>query len=290
MMAQDTAMKTILAAALTAWLSCLSGCSWDTVSGSDSDTDRPERVEATLHDSTAAAGLAYLSVETENGGIEVTAADGDWVQVRVHTEVRAASLARAEDFATQVEVRVERDGDGLRLYHQSPRPPADIEVIVNYAVECPPQVIASLAGVNGDIAVTGLTAATAVAVVNGRIDYQGSRGPLSAISVNGDISATIRDLAAAASLLTANGTVDVTVPSGVGSLAVQSTNGTVAVHLHRGFGGRLDAQVTQGQIHSGIDLTATQVSDTRLRGTLGAGGDAEVELRVTNGTIRIDTL
>lgn len=273
---------------LAACLIAAAGCSVDTISGSDGDRD--ERYETSLADSTAAAGLASLSVETENGRIEVTASSGDWVQIRVHTQVRAPSLERAEDFASQVAVEVERDGDELRLYHEHPHPPNDIQVIVDYEVECPPQLVASLVGVNGDIDVEGLTAATSIVLVNGDVDFRGSLGPLSVVSVNGGISATIRDLASAASFVTVNGTVDITVPSGVGSLSVQATNGTVAVHLHEGFDAQLDARVSLGRIRSDVQLSAAQVTETRLRGTIGTGGDAEVAVQVTNGTIEIDTL
>jgi len=271
---------------LAAWLAALAGCSWDTVTGSHQE----ERAVEVFSDSTATAGLAALSVETENGSIEVTASTADVLRIGMRVEVRAASLAQAEAFASEVTTQVERDGDELRLYYEHPDPPRGVTVVVDYEVECPAGLAVALVGVNGSVEVEGLSGPTSILLVNGNVDFSGRRGPLAVVTVNGNIAASLADLSSAGSFVTVNGSIDVSVESGVGSLAAQCTNGTVAVHLHAGFGARLDARVERGQIRSGVALSAVQVSDLRLQGTIGPGGSAEVELRVTNGDIEIDTL
>ncbi|MFC1526998.1 DUF4097 family beta strand repeat-containing protein, partial [Candidatus Latescibacterota bacterium] len=84
-----------------------------------------------------------------------------------------------------------------------------------------------------------------------------------------------------------NGNVSVTVLAGTAPLSAVTVNGSVEVRLHSAYSGQLDAQVGNGDIDSRISLGDAVSTETSLRGQIGGGGEARVELRVTNGDIDV---
>jgi DUF4097 and DUF4098 domain-containing protein YvlB len=70
-------------------------------------------------------------------------------------------------------------------------------------------------------------------------------------------------------------------------VSLSTTNGRITVALPRTIAARVDAGTVNGSISSDLPVLASSSSKHSLRGTLNGGGNAEVRLRTTNGSITI---
>ncbi len=86
-----------------------------------------------------------------------------------------------------------------------------------------------------------------------------------------------------------NGAVDVTMGSAnwSGDLGISTMNGAVTVTLPADADAEVNAKTTNGRVTSDWDLEISGSRRNRGEGVLGAGG-RELELRTTNGSIRLN--
>ena len=63
-------------------------------------------------------------------------------------------------------------------------------------------------------------------------------------------------------------------------------NGHVEVELAKGTGALLKAETMQGRVRVALPMSGAKVEDTRVEGTIRAGGGA-LKLRTVNGTIEV---
>ena len=207
---------------------------------------------------------AAVSVQNENGDVDVETHDGD--QVVVDATVSAPSDERladvriageASDGEFTVAVRVDGDSSGVS---------ADLDVRVPEGTE-----MASVQSENGDVTVRSVATVAA------------------ARSRNGDV--TVRDAGQVGSVATENGDVEAEVPAPLpGDVTVRSTNGDVAVRLSPDVDAELVVSTRNGEIEvRDLDLADSQVSETEVRGVLGDGTD-EVAVSSQNGDVTVDAL
>jgi DUF4097 and DUF4098 domain-containing protein YvlB len=138
---------------------------------------------------------------------------------------------------------------------------------------------------------------------NGRVLVEGGTGDATAASRNGGV--TVRDLEGYVTLATSNGDVETSDCAGVDGLAtsngsitaeilairrdvvVETSNGAIEADLSPDLDADLVATVSNGSIETtDLDLTDATVTDSRVEGTLGAGG-TRLALHTTNGSIDV---
>jgi len=249
------------------------------------DEEYVEHLERTVD----GAGISSLDASTTNGFIGVRGTAGTEVVVQITKEVRAPTEEEAEEFARKVEIFVERDGDQIRIYEEHPKLPRNIQVEVDYDIQCPAQMDLRLGTTNGGIDVLATEGDVQAVTTNGNVDVRATRGPFNLRTTNGNIDAEVEALEGEGDFSTTNGNVNVEVGSGTAPLTATTTNGSIEVELPADFSGTLDASTANGRVRSDFHPTAGGGSpQTRITGPLGEDGDTPVQLRTTNGNISVE--
>ena len=91
-------------------------------------------------------------------------------------------------------VTAERRGDDVVMDTTYPKPPNNVDVIVNFDITAPPGLAVELLTVNGVMTVEGMEQSIVARGTNSVIDVQGARGPLDVSAVNGLITADLTEL------------------------------------------------------------------------------------------------
>lgn len=140
----------------------------------------------------------------------------------------------------------------------------DIEV--NFVVRVPTGVSFVGRTVNGDISADGLTAEAFAKTVNGDVQLT-TTGLGRAVTVNGDIDASVGDV--------------------LGGLSFETVNGDLTIALPAGINAEVQGQTVGGDIESDFPLTIRgQFGPRQISGVLGSGGP-RISLQNVNGEIRI---
>jgi hypothetical protein len=250
------------------------------------------------------AGVSLIKAKTENGSISLSGTDQDQVTVKAWKQVRAPTEAKAEEFAQEVQVHAERDGNAIRIYKEHPKPPMGYSVSVRYEISAPRSVGADLHTSNGAIHIQEIDGVVEAVTSNGAIKLQGGAGNVNLRTSNGAIQvqdATGRvhaktsngQITASLGLLeegvfsTSNGAIKVEAHKGNPPVTAKTSNGAIHLTLPAGFCGQLDAKTTNGHVHSELPVSVTQGSKRHLVGQIGEGGEATVKLRTMNGSIQV---
>ncbi len=251
---------------------------------------------------------ATLRVATGAGTVNVTRAQGSTARVR-------GQVRRPNGGDEQIRFELRRDGQDVTICALTEDATCSAQGIRNegyrgrrravadLTVELPAGVVIAASSGNGDVAVSGASAAVRASSGNGavRVDagatevsassgngsvrVEGARSSVTASSGNGRI-----DVSTAAGPVTAssgNGDIRVSMASlrSAGDLTFSSGNGSVTLLLPENFGAELDATTGSGSIQSDFQVTTSgRISNGRLRGTIGSGGR---RLRVSTGNGRI---
>jgi hypothetical protein len=216
-----------------------------------------------------ATGRTRFQVVGINGDITVTGvAQGDTLRATGHRRVRNCSRSQAEQWMAQLEVRVSATAGEVVVETVQPLDTSPCSLEVEYELTVPARLAGRVVNVNGNVAVTSLSAGASVTNVNGNVALVGITGSTVVRLTNGNVLADVVIAGAEAiDLLTVNGNVALTIPTETSAmLSATLTNGTISV----------------------VNLVLTnQVSTgTMLAGTLGAG-EGDIGLRTTNGNIAI---
>ena len=220
---------------------------------------------------------ARVVLDNVNGRVTVTA----WNQPRVRVIARQHVESHNSELANKTManlVNIAADPNGVRVHTNQPKNSDNffawlagesVRAGVTYEVTVPRTTNLDVETVNGALAASDVSGTLKLSTVNGRIQLERCAGELDASTVNGGI---------AAELMTVN-------PGRPVSLS--TTNGRISVSLPRTLGARVDAGTTNGSISSDIPVTTTVSTKHSLRGTLNGGGNGELRLRTTNGSISI---
>ena len=185
-------------------------------------------------------------------------------------------------------VTAERRGDDVVMDTTYPKPPNNVDVIVNFDITAPPGLAVELLTVNGVMTVEGMEQSIVARGTNSVIDVQGARGPLDVSAVNGLITADLTELLGEGTFSTVNGNVTVTARKGEMPIPASTLNGNVTVSIPDDFNGSLNAQTSNGSASSDFSVTLTETRrNNRIVGGIGEGGDSTIRLRSTNGNVRL---
>jgi hypothetical protein len=204
-----------------------------------------------------------------NGKVDIQGTDGATVEVRADRTARAATEQGARELLPRISIREDIRSDRVSL--ETERIPGFMigaSWEVQYHLKVPKGAAVSASTTNGGITLTALT------------------GTVNARTTNGGVTA--KELSGGVQARTTNGPVNVELLKvGAGKITLGTTNGGVSLALPEAARADLSARVTNGGISvTGLDLDVSEHSRRLLEGRMNGGG-TPIELRTTNGGIRI---
>lgn len=215
-----------------------------------------------------------------NGSVSVETWDRASVEVVAEKSLHSRSRADAHEVFDKLEiVVVEREGRIEIETRQPKRSDGFFNWIfgrsrnasVRYELRVPQAARLTLRTVNGSVTTDGAGGGQLLRSTNGRITVRAAHDSVEAHTTNGSIQVE---------LVETPGHLDVD---------LGSTNGSITLALPRGAGGRVAARTVNGSVRSELPLTIEgAASRKRLYGRLDASGPGSIDLRTTNGSIRIN--
>lgn len=252
-----------------------------------------------------AAGIAAINAETTNGEIVVDASNTTEIKVHAEKTIRALTDEKAKEYAAEVILHAELEGNALQVYYDQPKGWKQVQVDVDYAIVSPPSVDLMLRTTNGNVQMAGTDKAVEAHSTNGDVTLSGGNGSIILRSTNGNVSAVrsvgkieasttngevnvnLDSLVENADVSTTNGGVQLEIQKGCAPIRATSTNGSISVTLPGDFSGQLDASTTNGSVSSEFPIPNQKPSKKNLKGPIGQGGANEVYLKTTNASITI---
>ena len=209
-------------------------------------------------------------IRNTNGRIDVEGGDDPTVEVRAERIARAVSNEAARELLPRIVINEDVKTDRVSI--ETGRLSgimigAGFEV--RYHVRAPKSVVVNVSNTNGQITLKSLS---------GRVTAHTTNGGVRGNALSGGVDAT-----------TTNGGVDVEFASvGADRISLSTTNGGVTIDLPPDAKADVLATCTNGGISVSPDvkMQVTEQSRRRFEGKMNGGG-TPVDLRTTNGGIRI---
>jgi hypothetical protein len=211
-----------------------------------------------------------VRIVNTNGKIDVEGIDGSTVEVRAERIARGATDAAARELLPRIVIK--EDATPERVSIETGRLSGIMigaAFEVRYHVRAPKNAAINVTNTNGQVVLTGLSGKIIAHTTNGGVKGDGLTGGIDARSTNGVVAI---DLASV----------------GRDPVRLQTTNGAATLTLPESAKADLSASVTNGGISVGEfqNIEVGEKSRRRLEAKLNGGGTA-IELRTTNGGVRI---
>jgi len=247
-----------------------------------------------------------LTIKNIVGGITVTEATGDRV------EVRAEKRMRGRGDASEISFDVQESGSGATICTVYRGESAcdegsfnNTRFNVRYTVAMPRGLRLRASTGNGELSVekagsevelrTGNGAIhigqtegrVNVSTGNGDLEVESARGPVRASTGNGRVF--VATAAGPVSASTGNGDIDVRMQSlsSAGDMNFVSGSGTVRITLPADFNGEVDASTGNGELRTDFEIKLIgRLDPQHMRGTIGSGGRT-IKLQTGNGRLEI---
>ena len=211
-----------------------------------------------------------VRIANTNGRIEIEGVAGSNVEVRAERIARGASEAAAKELLPRIVIKEDIKPD--RVSFETERMGGimiGVSFEVRYHVRAPKNAVVNVTNTNGAVVLSALNGMVSARTTNGGVNGKGLGGGLTARSTNGGVTIDMASV-------------------GKEKVSLQTTNGGVTLTLPETAKADISASCTNGGINvSALDnLEVIETSRRRLEGKLNGGG-AEIELRTTNGGIRV---
>ena len=225
---------------------------------------------------------ALVVLTNVNGSIRISSWDQPRVHVVANKEVDA-DRDDAKDVLRELQVEISARDGGVVINTRYPKQTEGVGSIlewllghginakVEYEVTVPRTMNLQITDTNGRIHVADVTGSLELETTNGRIEAERCAGSMKASTTNGAIQAEL-----------------VRVAKGQ-PMRFETTNGRIELKLPRDFAANVDAETTNGSIHTDVPITTTDSSRNSLRGTMNGGG-TPLRLHTTNGGITISAI
>lgn len=301
----------LLIPGIAAGVLLLAGCEFEDFGGM-------ERYHEDFHYSYPMKSGGLLTVESFNGGVEVSPWDQDTVDISGTKYARTMEDARdlkieIDHNPSAVSIRavrpsMRRGNYGARFSIKVPRGVVlDHLVTSNGPIRADDGVgPARLKTSNGHVEVRGLKGSLTAETSNGPIEAQDIAGPIEAHSSNGhirlenvvgaveattsnsSIHATLEKVDGAVKLQSSNGPIDLSLPPGAQcAVRARTSNNGITVHIPGDVNARLSADTSNGSISSDFEMRMRgEIGKHHIEGTIGTGGPL-IDLSTSNGSIRI---
>jgi DUF4097 and DUF4098 domain-containing protein YvlB len=146
---------------------------------------------------------------------------------------------------------------------------------------------ANLHTASGKIRVTGIEGDLKATSDSGGITVRRSTGPLDLHALSGRISADQEALAGRANFKTSSGSINVKLGEGTAPVVASTNSGTITFSLPVDFTGELDAKTASGTIRCQFSLIADEKVKGHLKGRIGEGKGATLNLQTSSGNINV---
>jgi hypothetical protein len=211
-----------------------------------------------------------VRIVNTNGKIDVEGVDGSTVEVRAERIARGATDVAARELLPRIVIKEDVKSDRVSLETERMSGimiGAAFEV--RYHVRAPKNAVINVTNTNGQVALTALDGRVRAHTTNGGVNGKDLTGGVDARSTNGGVTIDMASV-------------------GPDSISLRTTNGGVTLTLPDSAKANLSASCTNGGINvSALDkLEVSDQSRRRVEGRLNGGGTA-IELRTTNGGIRV---
>lgn len=210
-----------------------------------------------------------IQIGNTNGRIDVEGVDGNTVDVRAERIAKATTDGAAKELLPRIKIREEVKPDRIAIETERMSGVmigAGIEV--RYHVKAPKNAVVSASNTNGLVSLTGLAGKITAHTTNGGVRGTNLTGGVDASATNGGVSVEFASV-------------------GRDPIRMSTTNGGVTIGLPDDTKADVVATCTNGGISvSGVKLEVTEQSRRRVEGKMNGGGTS-IELRTTNGGVRI---
>jgi hypothetical protein len=209
-----------------------------------------------------------VQVGNTNGRIDVEAVDGNTVEIRAERIAKATTDGAAQELLPRIKIEEDVRPDRIDVHtaHMSGiMVGASMEV--RYHVRAPKSAKIRVTNTNGLISLEGLAGSVEAHTTNGGVRASNLTGSLEASATNGGVNADFETIQHDIRLSTTNGGVSIGLPeSAKANVSASCTNGGISLN--------------------GVKMEVTEQSRRRLEGKINGGG-SNIELKTTNGGIRI---
>src|SRR5262245_26674702 len=210
-----------------------------------------------------------IHIGNTNGRVEVEAVDGSSVEIKAEKIARAATDTGAKELLPRIVIKEDVKPDRISIETERMNGIViGVSFEVRYHVRAPKKAVVDVANTNGAVVLTGLA------------------GKVTARTTNGTVTA--KELTGAVEARTTNGRVNVDLASvGHELITLRTANGPGVLSLPENAKADVSASWTNGGINvSNIKMDVSERGRRRFEGRMNGGG-ASIELRTTNGPIRI---
>ena len=267
---------------------------------------------------------AALELENSNGAVTVSAWEKPTLGIKAEKKmvVRSGGLgwlfgskpaiktqAEAERCFKELDVEISGDTKKTGIRTHFPERTEGVSYSVGYEIRLPARANLKLRTSNGAVSVSGIEGEVRGHSSNGTITIENVKGAVTAETSNGLIYCRVvrgkiqahtsngkidcRDAFGDLDAQTSNGAIEVQLAGPLGPqerLTCRTSNGSIHVALPGNSSFNLQAHTSLGRISNDFPLTLRgDLGGRDVSGKVGAGG-AEVNIRTTNGAIKIDAM
>jgi DUF4097 and DUF4098 domain-containing protein YvlB len=212
-----------------------------------------------------------IELQTENGDIELVGTTGTSVEVTSRRRARANNDQAAKELLKQQYFTVEAAPDRVSI--RSEKPPAQEafrrRVRTDYRITVPAGSGVAIKSENGAITLTR---------VSGRFTLDSTNGRVMGREVSGGLEAQM-----------VNGIVIVQMVSVTGDVRITTVNGHAILGIPPQTNATVEATTLNGHVvvQDSLPIATTTKDRQRLSGKLGTGSGPRIELKTTNGNVRL---
>jgi hypothetical protein len=212
-----------------------------------------------------------VRIVNTNGAVEIQGVDGSSVEVHAVRIARAATDEGARELLPRISIKQDITPDRVSVETESMGGlmiGAGFEV--QYHVKAPKAAVITATTTNGVVTLAGLAGKVTARTTNGGVKATDLSGAVDARSTNGQVAVDLSSL-------------------GKDRIQLATTNGGVLLTLPETAKADLSASWTNGGISiTGVKLDTSQDSRRHIEGKINGGG-TPIDLRTTNGGIRVRT-
>ena len=230
-------------------------------------------LDETINETFPFAAGSRLEVTNTNGDIEVSTWDREEIEIEAYKKVKSSSSDKARQAFDDLKVEIQQTSSGVTIDTDYPRSSGGwfggVSSSVQYTIRIPAEADLDLETTNGKIEVEGAHGRIELGTTNGGLRVKDAGGSVSARSTNGSIDVEL-------------GSIDADE-----DMTLRTTNGGISLSLPSNIQASLSARTTNGSVSTDFPVTVQGTfRKNRLEGDLNGGG-ASLDLKTTNGSIKI---
>jgi hypothetical protein len=228
--------------------------------------------------------IKFVSVNNQNGNIEVSGWSGNQIEITAYKKVRTDNRERAEQLMEHLEIDINISGNELRIETIHPRRQKNHDsgflswlfslgdnggASVDYVIKVPQKMDLDLNSTNGEVNVSKCEGIIDLHTTNGKIMADKIKGSVNCKTTNGSIHAYLDKVYQKE------------------DMTFKSTNGSIKVYIPGDTNADVEAETTNGSISCDLPIRGKiRQSKRYFYGEINNGGSL-IYLKTTNGSIRI---